>query len=121
MLRNENQFKLVADRLALIGVSNVLDQSEEIFFDCCVRQNIVREISKEPMGRSKKRTGGSLPSPIAKRHTYGSQEMDETGLSEPSPSPPPSTEEATTSSTDVQASLGLTWSLVFTEIKKKDL
>ncbi|KAG0293760.1 hypothetical protein BGZ96_002343 [Linnemannia gamsii] len=121
MLKNENQFKMVADRLALIGVSNVLDQDEEIFFDCCVRQNIIREIRKEPMGSCKKRTGGSLPSPIAKRHAYGSQEMDEAVSSEPSPSPPPSTEEVATSSTDAQTSSGLTWSLVFTEIKKKDL
>ncbi|KAF9148257.1 hypothetical protein BG015_010008 [Linnemannia schmuckeri] len=112
LLRGDDLLEKLIQRLALIGVSNVMDQDEEIYLDFCVRQNLTRsESRKETMGASLKRTGSPLPSREVKRRSNDSQGA---GQSEWNKSPPSPTEEEETGTSS------LTWSLVYTEILKTD-
>ncbi|KAF9903142.1 hypothetical protein EC991_004125 [Linnemannia zychae] len=110
MLKNETLLKKVKDRLALIGVT-AWDQDEKVvYFDCCVRQHIVRDSQEQSVGGGNKRSGSPVPTREAKRFK-SSLETDESGPHE-SLSQQPTTLMILPGQTPPR----LTWSLVFTEI-----
>ncbi|KAF8946745.1 hypothetical protein BGZ47_011489 [Haplosporangium gracile] len=112
LLREDELLEKLIQRLALIGVSNVMDQDEEIYLDFCVRQNpTCSESRKVIMSTNQKRSGSPLPSREAKRHANGDHKAGQSGWSESSP---PLTEKKETDTSS------LAWSLVYTEILKTD-
>lgn len=110
---------MVKERLARIGVSEVRNQDEEIFFDLCVQEYVKRlEGRKETMGASRKRTGSPLPSRESKRHVSGAQELDGPEWCQTPPPSPLSVEKKNAASTG--SIISVEWSLVFTEIMKAE-
>ncbi|KAF9927308.1 hypothetical protein FBU30_003337 [Linnemannia zychae] len=106
LVKNENLLEKLCKRLALIGVSKVLDPREEIYFDCCIRQNIVRDSRQQYAGSNHKRAGGPISYPAAKRLALDNRGTDELG-----------TDDSTSLQLhDTTSPSRLTWSLVFTEI-----
>ncbi|KAF9123821.1 hypothetical protein BGW39_008672 [Mortierella sp. 14UC] len=113
MLKNEALLKKVKDRLALIGVTTWDQEEKIIYFDCCVRQHIVRDSQEQPAGGGNKRSGSPIPAPGVKRLAKSAQETDEPRSQEPS-----SSQQSTITPMTMpgQAPSRLTWSLAFTEI-----
>lgn len=129
-MKEDDILTLVIGTLARIGVSNVMEEGREIYFDCCVRQNFLcPKNRKEARGARQKRIGSPLPSREAKRYATGSLEPSE--LESMKSSPTPSVREAVEGEVaeevmedeeneDETDNAPLTWSLVFTKILKTE-
>ncbi|KAG9071699.1 hypothetical protein KI688_005912 [Linnemannia hyalina] len=119
LVKDFEKLETVTERLARIGVSEVRNQDEGLFFDLCVQEHIKRlENRKETMGANQKRTGSPLSSREAKRHASGAQEVDESEFCQtPPPSPRSAEKKNTTSNGGI---ISVERSLVFTEIMKKE-
>lgn len=119
LVKDFEKLEMVKERLARIGVSEVRNQDEEIFFDLCVQEYVKRlEGRKETMGASRKRTGSPLPSRESKRHVSGAQELDGPEWCQTPPPSPLSVEKKNAASTG--SIISVEWSLVFTEIMKAE-
>lgn len=118
-MKDFEKLEMVKERLARIGVSEVRNQDEGIFFDLCVQEHVKRlEGRKETMGASRKRTGSPLPSRESKRHVSGARELDGSEWCQTPPPSPLSVEKKNTTSND--SIISVEWSLVFTEIMKTE-
>lgn len=135
-MKEDDILTLVIGTLARIGVSNVIDEGNEIYFDFCVRQNFLcPKNRKEPRGTKQKRIGSPLPSREAKRYATGSLESREYESIEMSSTPSVKMavegqvaeeevkDEVVEDKEDEEEetdSASLTWSLVFTKILKTE-
>ncbi|KAF9135409.1 hypothetical protein BGX30_011558 [Mortierella sp. GBA39] len=119
LVKDFEKLEMVTERLARIGVSEVRNQDEGLFFDLCVQEHIKRlGNQKEIMGANQKRTGSPLPSRETKRHASGAQEVEGSEFCQtPPPSPPSAEKKNTTSNGGI---ISVERSLVFTEILKKE-
>ncbi|KAF9127503.1 hypothetical protein BGX30_014770 [Mortierella sp. GBA39] len=127
LVKEDDILTLVIGTLARIGVSNVIEQAKEIYFDFCVRQNFLCPKNRnEPRGARQKRIGSRVPSREAKRYATGSLDPSEYGSIKLSPKPSIKEavedelledEEDEEEETD---DAPLTWSLVFTKILKTE-
>jgi len=110
MFKNRNRSNEVKNRLARIGVlDNMGQEGEDIYFDCCIRQNLVRVRQEQSAGLKNKNVGSSEDGRAVKRRrdsqgTYG-------------PGPQGTSQQETEPSTIAQTPLPeFSWSLVFTAI-----